>query len=134
MSEARRAYSFLGRARLVSERRQLMVVGIEADSGLSMRAIFGVCEPGALPQRVHNLSIEPLPAVHALASGWRLKCDELDRTIMARSLQVQREIRDLAAAALPSLTASLRGRIGWAVLLNLLRVPGSGWLLRKWRG
>jgi hypothetical protein len=70
----------------------------------------------------------------AAPARWLLRWAGGSLELALRSIHVQRAGRVALAEALPGLAPSWRGRIGWALLLNLVRVPGMTRLLQALRG
>lgn len=63
------------------------------------------------------------------ASDWRLVAGELNLLLPARSIHIHRPAADRFFAAVPGAERTLKARLGWALLLNLLRLPGAARLL-----
>ncbi len=80
---------------------------------------------------------ERMPALELHVSGepekpmWELRGAGTVRMLAARSVQVHRSAGAPFARALPAVTAPWTLRAGWALLLNVLRVPGVASLLRR---
>jgi hypothetical protein len=81
-----------------------------------------------------------LPAAELHVSGeletprWELRNAGAVQRFCARSVQVHRGASASFARALPAVTAPWSVRAGWALLLGVLRVPGTVGLLRRLRG
>ena len=65
---------------------------------------------------------------------WELRGVGPVRRFAARSVQVHRGAEASFARALPAVNAPWTVRVGWALLLNALRIPGVVSLLRRLRG
>jgi hypothetical protein len=63
------------------------------------------------------------------ARAWRLLAGNLDLPLPARSIHIHRPAADRFFAAVPGAERTLKARVGWALLLNLLRLPGAARLL-----
>ena len=62
-------------------------------------------------------------------SVWRLAAGNLNLPLRARSIHIHRPAADRFFAAVPGAERTLKARLGWALLLNLLRLPGAARLL-----
>jgi hypothetical protein len=104
--------------------------GHEQSTAGELVVTFGGCTAPALPAILVDASI----AADAMASNrWQLKTGDSHYEIAARSIHIQRDVADEFFAALPPVRARWAGRIGWALLLNILRLPGATRLLRLLR-
>jgi hypothetical protein len=119
---------FSGEAHCEQRGRQLHISGAERGSTLPLRVVFGGCEVNSIPERLQELRI-----VGAMPE-WQLSAGQLRYAVNARAVQVLRDMSTLTIKALPGAAPSWRGRLGWALLLNLLRIPGAASALKFLRG
>jgi hypothetical protein len=95
--------------------------------------------PGELRDaRVIEIDAAPA-ATPAVASGlaprrYRIESPEVQLELRARSAQLHRDVAAAFFGAVPPPRVPLRLRIGWSLLLSILRIPGAGVLIRKIRG
>jgi len=88
---------------------------------------------GALARELHEVRIFELAA----APGTRLvllSSREVQLELTVRSLQLHREVGREFFRAVPPPRVSLRRRLGWTLLLLVLRLPGAESLLTQLRG
>lgn len=86
-----------------------------------------------LPTRLHDV----LLSGGAAASGThqvRLQSRELQRDLVCRSVQLHREAGIPFFSAVPPVAVPAARRLGWTVLLWVLRIPGAAGLLAALRG
>jgi hypothetical protein len=97
----------------------------------------------ALPSGLRDLTISELPAPdgaqpatgeRSAARCFRIDSAGLQLTLQARSVQLHRDAAAAFYGAVPPPRVPLRLRLGWALLLLVLRIPGAGALLGKLRG
>jgi hypothetical protein len=86
----------------------------------------------ALPVAMTDLELRRIDT--GARARWRLTWTGGQAELALRSIHVQRAGSSALAAALPGVAPSWRGRIGWAVLLYLVRVPGVTRVLQVLRG
>jgi hypothetical protein len=65
---------------------------------------------------------------------FRIESPELQLDLQARSAQLHRDSAAAFFGAVPPPRVPLRLRLGWWLLLTLLRIPGAGRLLGRFRG
>jgi hypothetical protein len=65
---------------------------------------------------------------------FRIESPRLTLALQARQVQVHRDAAAQFYSAVPPVHVPMRLRLGWALLLTLLRVPGAVALVRKLRG
>jgi len=87
----------------------------------------------SLPTTLHAVHLSE-PTADAVPRRFRLAAQELRLEFSARSLQLHRDAARQFFAAVPTRRVPLGRRVGWTVLLSLLRVPGVETLLVKLRG
>jgi hypothetical protein len=86
-----------------------------------------------LPAKLHDVRLfDRAPALSARQVG--LQSRELQLDLVCRSLQVHRDAGTPFFAAVPPVSISAATRLGWAVLLSVLRIPGAAQLLAALRG
>ena len=86
-----------------------------------------------LPATLHDVRlVERAAASSARQVG--LQSRELQLDVVCRSLQVHRDAGSAFFAAVPPVTVPAATRLGWAVLLSVLRIPGAAQLLAALRG
>jgi hypothetical protein len=97
--------------------------------------------PALRDARVIELAAAPPSAVAAPGSArdiaprrYRIESPELQLELPARSVQLHRDAAAAFFAALPPVRVPLRLRVGWLLLLTVLRIPKIELLLRKIRG
>jgi hypothetical protein len=109
----------------------LRLRGRARDDGLPLTLWFSGSTSSTLPALLRDVSVNE--ESEAGTRQWRITAAGVGQIVHARSMQVHRGLgADWMRAVAPPV-ASLRGRIGWAILLNLLRIPGAGRLLATLR-
>jgi len=86
-----------------------------------------------LPGKLHDVRLFDGPGASA-ARQVRLQSRELQLDLVCRSLQVHRQVGGPFFAAVPPVQVRAATRLGWAVLLSVLRIPGAARLLTALRG
>lgn len=91
--------------------------------------------PGALPASLHAVSVSEYtpPQAGATVHRFRLQSQELQLDLGARSLQLHRHAGRAFFGAVAPPRVPFGRRLGWTVLLTLLRVPGVERLLLRLR-
>ncbi|MFI4866913.1 MAG: hypothetical protein ACHQDB_07380 [Steroidobacterales bacterium] len=107
-------------------------------SGLT-EALFSDASAAAVPGALRDARlIELLPAAAPVPGPalrrFRIDSAQLQLELQARSVQLHRDAAAAFYRAVPPLRVPLRLRLGWSLLLAVLRIPGAGALLRKIRG
>jgi hypothetical protein len=87
----------------------------------------------ALPARLDAVHIFELAAAPG-ARRLLISAQKLQLELVCRSLQVHRDVGRVFFRAVPPPRVSLRRRLGWTLLLLVLRLPGAGRLLSRLRG
>jgi hypothetical protein len=108
--------------------RRLSLIGSERGSGRPIQVYLG-----GFDGRVPTASCADAELYLVSTNGkssWRLVAGNLDQLLPARSLHVHRPAADRFFAAVPGVEPTLSSRLGWALLLTLLRVPGAGRILK----
>lgn len=115
----------------------LILRGRERGSGGAVAALFagasGLRGLTGLPAKLHDVRLFD----RAAASGARqvqLQARELQLDLVSRSLQLHRDAGRPFFTAVPPARIPVVTRLGWAVLLSVLRIPGAAPLLAALRG
>ena len=102
-------------------------------------ALFSDASAAAVPAALRDARvIELLPAA-APGPGpalrrFRIDSAQLQLELQARSVQLHRDAGAAFYRAVPPARVPLRLRLGWSLLLAVLRIPGAAALLSKIRG
>lgn len=93
-------------------------------------------EVGALelPGDLRDARVIELPAIAGAPQRYRIESPELQLELRARSVQLHRDAAAAFFGAVPPPRVPLHIRLGWALLLTLLRIPGADALVGKLRG
>jgi hypothetical protein len=109
--------------------------------GRLMQVLFSGASTLALPPdlrdaRVIEIGGEPESAAAAGAAPrrFRIESPQLQLQLQARSAQLHRDAAAAFFGAVPPPRVPLRLRLGWSLLLTLLRIPAAAALMRKFRG
>jgi hypothetical protein len=86
----------------------------------------------AVPARLHGASLLELEGAPGQCR-YLLRAEELQLELRARSLQLHRAAGRELFSAVPSPRVPWRLRVGWTVLLDVLRLPGVARLLLRRR-
>jgi hypothetical protein len=76
----------------------------------------------------------PAPAAGVAPRRFRIESPEVQLELQARSAQLHRDAAAAFFGAVPPPRVPLRLRLGWSLLLMVLRIPGAEALVRKFRG
>jgi hypothetical protein len=82
-----------------------------------------------LPPRLNDVSVLAADAHHL-----QIRARELQQELTCHSVQVHRNVGGAFFAAVPPARVPLMVRLGWTLLLGLLRLPGAEALLKRMRG
>jgi hypothetical protein len=108
------------------------IAGSERDGGMPLEVLVSGAAQLQLPGRLRDAELyrddESVPP------GWVLRGEGFTLPLAARAIQVHRHPGTPFRRALPPFTVPWTTRAGWFLLLNLLRLPGMGRLLRRARG
>ena len=96
-------------------------------------AAAGSSRPTGLPATLHDVRLLDTPTASS-ARQVRLQSRELQLDLGARSVQLHRDAARPFFAAVPPVHIPTATRLGWAVLLSVLRIPGFAKLLAAVRG
>ena len=107
-------------------------------SGLS-EVLFSGASAVALPAELRDASVIEMAAApghgHGLAPRrYRIESPEVQLELQARSAQLHRDVAAAFFGAVPPPRVPLRLRLGWSLLLTVLRIPKADVLIRKLRG
>jgi hypothetical protein len=118
----------------------LTVSGRERGGGPVAALLAGASSASGLPEspvKLHEVRLLAAPAVPGTRPGVRqigLQSRELQLDLVCRSLQLHRDAAGAFFAAVPPVRIPAARRLGWAVLLSVLRIPGAAQLLAALRG
>jgi len=108
--------------------------GIDREGGMPLEVLVSGAPGLQLPEQLASAELHEL---HELAADgtarYELRSAGRAIPIDARAVQVHRDVGDAFAGVLPRFGVSWRVRLGWLLLLNLLRVPGAARLLGRLR-
>jgi hypothetical protein len=97
--------------------------------------LFSGADAVALPAVLHDARvIEISDEAEEMPRRFRIESAELRLEVRARNVQLHRDAAALFYGAVPPVRVPLRLRLGWGMLLTVLRVPGAAALLSKLRG
>jgi hypothetical protein len=103
--------------------------------GLS-EVLFSGASALALPPELRDarvIEISAVPDHGAAPRRFRIESPEVQLELQARSAQLHRDAAAAFFGAVPPPRVPLRRRLGWSLLLSVLRIPGAGALVRKLR-
>jgi hypothetical protein len=126
MSEAL-LVEFRGTVRLEASSRQLLLRGRQRD-GRELVVTFGGYDMTAIPTQLNEARI-----LVGHDDGWLLQAGERSYTVNAKSMHSHRSVAEEFFNAVPPVAAKPAMRLGWALLLNVMRLPGAAWLLTRIR-
>jgi hypothetical protein len=132
MSSAASHFAYTGEVRCTRRGAHCHLQGTERDTHRPMKLLLVAGDDAALPASMADLELRRLDGGDGLR--WQLAWSGAEMQLTLRSVHVQRAGSAALAAAMPGVAPSWRGRVGWALLLNLVRVPGITRLLRTLRG
>ncbi len=99
------------------------------------QVLFSGASAVALPAGLRDATVIEMPAASRDAPRqFRIDSPGFTLALQARQVQLHRDAAAIFYYAVPPVRVPLRLRLGWAVLLTALRVPGAAVLLRKLRG
>jgi hypothetical protein len=99
------------------------------------QVLFSGATAVALPASLHDATvIEIAGAAPDAQRQFRIESPELTLALQARQVQLHRDAAAVFYGAVPPVRVPLRLRLGWALLLTMMRLPGAAALLRMWRG
>ena len=107
-----------------------------AGSRVGAAALFGAAATTSgmevLPAKLHDLHLFELDEQAGLHC-FEIRARELQLTLQARTLQLHRDAGRAFFGAVPPPRVLWRRRLGWALLLWVLRLPGAERLLARLR-
>jgi hypothetical protein len=118
----------------------LTLRGRERGGGSVEALLAGISSSSELtgvPGKLHEVRLfdgAAAPDTRSGARQVRLESRELQLDLAARSLQLHRDTGGPFFAAVPPVRIPAATRLGWAVLLSVLRIPGAARLLAALRG
>lgn len=99
------------------------------------QVLFSNASAVALPAGLHDATVIEIGAGSPDAPRqFRIESPGLTLALQARQVQLHHDVAAIFYGAVPPVRVPLRLRLGWALLLAGLRVPGVAALLRKVRG
>ena len=106
--------------------------GFDRDSGDALEVLLSGAAALQLPEQL--AAPELYTRDRSGDPGWELRSGGQVLPLFVRAVQVHRSAELAFAGALASRAAPWRVRAGWALLLNLLRLPGMARVLGYLRG
>ncbi len=110
---------------------QWRLSGLDRDSGDALEVLLSGAAALQLPAELAGAELHVRDELSAAA--WELRSSGQSLPLAVRAVQVHRGAAALFEHALPRIAVPWKVRVGWVLLLNALRVPGMGRLLRKLR-
>jgi hypothetical protein len=123
-----RVAALAGAAHLQTGSRQLRIAGIEQGVARPVHITIGGCEATDLPAALNDLVISSV--TNTTPGRWQLQAGTRSIEVSGRSVHVQRPVGDPFYRAVPGAPLTWQARAGWALLLNVLRVPGMARLFQ----
>ena len=103
--------------------------------GTVSEVLFSGASTVALPADLRDARVIALPgASDSAPRHFRIESPELRLELQARSAQLHQDAAMAFFGAVPPPRVPLRLRLGWWLLLTVLRIPGMAALVRKIRG
>lgn len=96
--------------------------------------LFSDASDATLPAAIRDLRVIELPAAAPALRRFWIEAPQLQRELQARSVQLHFDAAAQFYCAVPPPRVPLRLRLGWMLLLSLLRIPGAAAVLRTLRG
>jgi hypothetical protein len=108
-------------------------VNLVLRAGLT-QVLFSGASAVALPASLSDAAVIEIAAASRQAPRqFRIESPGFALTLQARQVQLHRDAAAMFYGAVPPVRVPLRLRLGWALLLTALRVPGAAALLGKLR-
>jgi hypothetical protein len=125
--------AFRGNAQCRPERGaiQWCVSGLDRDSGAGLEVLLSGAAGVQLPAELAGAELHVRD--ESESPEWELRAEGKVYPLKVRSVQVHRGTAAAFAGALPRIAAPWPTRVGWWLLLKLLRLPGMARLLRRFR-
>jgi hypothetical protein len=109
--------------------------GTQGASGGASEVLFSDASAVALPADLRDARVIALTDESGSAARrFRIESPELQLELQARSAQVHRDSAAAFFGAVPPPRVPLRLRLGWWLLLTVLRIPGAAGLVSRFRG
>jgi hypothetical protein len=109
-------------------------VNLVLRAGLT-QVLFSGASAVALPASLSDATVIEIDAASRhVPRQFRIESPGFTLALQARQVQLHRDAAAIFYNAVPPVRVPLRLRLGWALLLTALRVPGAAALLRKLRG
>jgi hypothetical protein len=133
MSE-RRAAAFQGAVlcRREAGAVQWCLAGSDREGGAGLEVLLSGAAALQLPPQLHDAELYAGSGPDG--SGWELRSAQGAWPLPVRAIQVHRRAEAAFESALPPVLIPWRVRAGWALLLQLLRIPGAVRLVHRLRG
>jgi hypothetical protein len=96
--------------------------------------LFSGATPLDLPAVLHDVQVTELNSQGQALRCFRIESTELQTQLQARSMQAHRSAAAELFGAVPPAIVPWRVRVGWRLLLSLLRLPAVGALVLGRRG
>jgi hypothetical protein len=130
---ARLVAAFRGHAqcRRESGAVQWCLRGIDREGGMPLEVLISGAPDLQLPAQLASAELYELAA--GGATPYELRSAGRAIPVVARAVQVHRDVAAAFDAVLPRFGVAWSVRLGWLVLLNVLRVPGAARLLGRLR-
>ncbi|HEV7432061.1 MAG TPA: hypothetical protein VGN77_03395 [Steroidobacteraceae bacterium] len=110
---------------------QWCISGLDRDSAVPLEVLLSGAASVQLPAEVVGAELHVRDELSNPA--WELRGNGTAYPLAARAVQIHRDAAAAFATALPRIAAPWTTRVGWWLLLNMLRVPGMAQLLRRRR-
>jgi hypothetical protein len=110
---------------------QWRITGSERATGTPLEVLLSGAAQLQLPGRLRDAELHWDD--DSVPPGWQLRGAGFALPLAVRAVQVHRLPEAPYRRALPPIAVPLGMRAGWFLLLNFLRVPGMGRLLRRLR-
>jgi hypothetical protein len=114
--------AFKGPVTVTAGLRQLRLDGVERGVGRALTVLVGNCESSALPAVLSDVVVSTADA--PTPGRWQLRAGVDQTEVVGRSIHVHRPAAADFYDAVPGAPLTVKARAGWALLLNVLRVPG----------
>lgn len=109
--------------------------GIDREGGMPLEVLISGAPALQLPAQLASAELHEIAADGAADGAMRHELRSAGRVIAidARAVQVHRDVAAAFDEVLPRFGVPWSARLGWLLLLNLLRVPGAARLLGRLR-
>jgi len=107
-----------------------------ARSRIAAAVLFGAAATSSsqdpMPSRLHDVQLFELDGIAGMRC-FQIRARELQLTLQSRTVQLHRDAHSAFFSAVPPPRVLWRRRLGWALLLWVLRLPGAEALLARLR-